>query len=113
MWKGPYYDKFRCHKLEEGNFRTRKILQSFQLSKSQIPCSHRDGSVKPPNALLCREDSDISACIHLDVKETCSDTALIMETYEALYGKAVAQFTSGRSMTPSGSQLEKFESVAI
>jgi len=37
---------------------SRKILRSFQLSKSRITCSHLDGPVKRPDALLCLEDFD-------------------------------------------------------
>jgi hypothetical protein len=36
----------------------RKILRSFQLSKSRIPCSHLNGLVKHLGALLSREDSN-------------------------------------------------------
>jgi len=49
-----------------------KILRSFQLSKSRIPCSRLDSLVKCPEALLCQEDSDSSMCIRPDVRATPS-----------------------------------------
>jgi hypothetical protein len=98
---------------------SRKILQSFQLSKSRIPCSHLDSPVKHLDALLCLEDSvslslhpsgrslvfkknpnflcrhgsGKTACNHLDARATPSRRGLNMETCEARYGKAVGQFT--------------------
>jgi hypothetical protein len=58
---------------------SRKILRSFQLSKSQIPCSRLNGQVKRLDALLCQEDSDSSACIRLDVRATPSGRSLEFE----------------------------------
>jgi hypothetical protein len=58
---------------------SRKILWSFQLSKSRIPCSCPDGPVKLPDALLCREDSDSSACICPDIRATPSKRSLEFE----------------------------------
>jgi hypothetical protein len=102
---------------------SRKILRSFQLSKSQIPCSCLDGPMKCPDTLLCREDSDSSACISLDIRATPSGRSSVFKknpdflcrhgsgkttfnhpdarstlsrrdlNKEARYGKAVMQFT--------------------
>jgi hypothetical protein len=97
---------------------SRKILWSFQLSKSQIPCSRPNGPMNLLDALLCREDSDSSVCILLDIRatpfgrssvfeknpESFSNTnwedslqpsrrSLNKETREACYVKAVSQFT--------------------
>jgi hypothetical protein len=63
IWKVPYYDKFQCHKASRRQFQSsRKILWSFQLSRSRIPYSHPDGPVKRLDALLYLEDSDSLAC---------------------------------------------------
>jgi hypothetical protein len=37
IWKGPYYDKINVTSIKKENFDSKKILQSLQLSKSQIP----------------------------------------------------------------------------
>jgi hypothetical protein len=58
---------------------SRKILQSFQLSKSQILCSLPDGPVKRLDALLCREDSNSSTCIRPDVKSTPSGRSSVLK----------------------------------
>jgi len=111
--KRPYYDKFQCHKLQEDNFRVPgRLYEVSSSTKSWIPCSHPVGPVKRPNTLLCREDSDSLACIHLDVRATLferrlgkiacnrpnaratlSGPGLNMEILDERYGKAVAQFT--------------------
>jgi hypothetical protein len=65
IWKEPYYDKFQCHKLQEGNSKvSERLCKVFQLSKSRNPCFRPDGPEKCLDALLCREDS-ISSALHL------------------------------------------------
>lgn len=56
-----------------------KILRSFQLNKSWIPCSRLDGLVKRPDALLSREDFDSLACIRPDVRATLSGCSSMLE----------------------------------
>jgi hypothetical protein len=115
-----------------------KILRSFQLSKSRIPCSRLDGLVKLPDALLCREDSDSLACIRLHDRatpfgrssvfeknlESFTDTdwedslqpsgrGLNKETREACYGRRLHSSPSGRFMPPSRRRLEKSKSDSI
>jgi hypothetical protein len=116
-----------------------KILWSFQLSKSWIPCSHLDDPVKHLDALLCQEDSDSLACIRTNVKATPSDRSLVFEKNSdflcrhgsgkttcncldaALIWKCVKRImemqlhssSSRRSKPPFGRCLEKSESVAI
>jgi hypothetical protein len=52
--KKPYYDKFQCHKFQEGYFRSsRKILCRFQFSKSRILCFRPDDLVKLPDSHQC------------------------------------------------------------
>jgi hypothetical protein len=58
---------------------SKKILRSFQLSKSWIFCFGLDNPVKRPNALLCREDSDSSACIRPNVRATPSGRSSVFE----------------------------------
>jgi hypothetical protein len=110
----------------------RKILWNFKLSKRRIPCSHQD-------ALLCREDSDSSACICPDIRATpfgrssvfkknldflcrCGlgrqlATIRMLGQYRpnaTLIWKRVKRFMKRRlHSSPSGRCLDKSESVAI
>jgi len=58
---------------------SRKILRNFQLSKSQIPCSQPNGTVKHPNVLLCQEDSASLASIRPDDRATSSGRSLVFK----------------------------------
>jgi hypothetical protein len=70
IWKGSYYDKFQCHKLQEGNFRVPgRFCERFQLSKSWVPCFRPDGPVKCLDTLLSAQH-----CICPDVRATHPDT---------------------------------------
>jgi len=80
LWKEPYYDKFQCHKLQKRQFQSsRKILRSFQLSKSLIPYSRPDGIVKRPDALQCLEDFVSSALHPFGLQGSTSVCSLVFE----------------------------------
>jgi len=66
----------QCHKHQEGNFRSsKKIMHSWQLSKSRIPCFRPDDTViasgRPP---VSRRFWQVQRCICLDVRATHPDT---------------------------------------
>jgi hypothetical protein len=90
---------------------SRKILQSFQLSKSRIPCSRPDGPVKRLDVLLCREDSNSSACIRPDLRATPSGrSSVFKKNPKFLYrhgSKKTACNCPDARATSSGSDLNE------
>jgi hypothetical protein len=101
----------QCHRHQKGNFKSsRKILRSWQLSKSRIHFFGPGGPVMSPDArtlfkiwekssypLQTRIGKDSLQqsrwCFRPYDRATPSGRDLNMDMHEACYGKAVAQFT--------------------
>jgi hypothetical protein len=140
IWKGPYYDKFQCHKLQEGNFKVpgrfcevsnsvkvRSLVPvwTVQWSVQKLFCvekiltaqraSVRMSRQQPSGRSSVFEKNPDFLCRHGSGKTTCNrpDSALIRKHVKRIMERRLHSSPSEPSMPPSGRRLEKSKSVSI